>query len=209
MKAAALPRQAAHVILPIGSLKDNEIYAPNYENGEEVVLIRYPHAGPFEMPRLRVNNNNEEGRKLLGNAKTAVGINSHVAAQLSGADFDGDTVTVIPTKGVKIRTAKYLSDLEGFDPKTRYSAYEGMPKTGPETGFHKQMQMGKVSNLITDMTIRNATEQEIARAVKHSMVVIDAEKHNLDWRASEKDNGIKELNKKYQGKAKERWKLRA
>lgn len=201
LKAAALPRQAAHVILPIGSLKDNEIYAPNYENGEEVVLIRYPHAGPFEMPRLRVNNNNEEGRKLLGNAKTAVGINSHVAAQLSGADFDGDTVTVIPTKGVKIRTAKYLSDLEGFDPKTRYSAYEGMPKTGPETGFHKQMQMGKVSNLITDMTIRNATEQEIARAVKHSMVVIDAEKHNLDWRASEKDNGIKELNKKYQGKA--------
>lgn len=201
LKAAALPRQAAHVILPVGSLKDNEIYAPNYENGEEVVLIRYPHAGPFEMPRLRVNNNNEEGRRLLGNAKTAVGINSNVAKQLSGADFDGDTVTVIPTKGVKIRTAKYLSDLEGFDPKERYSAYEGMPKTGPDTGFHKQMQMGKVSNLITDMTIRNATDQEIARAVKHSMVVIDAEKHNLDWRASEKDNGIKELNKKYQGKA--------
>ena len=201
LKAAALPRQAAHVILPIGSLKDTEIYAPNYENGEEVVLIRYPHAGPFEMPRLRVNNNNEEGRRLLGNAKTAVGINSNVAAQLSGADFDGDTVTVIPTKGVKIRTAKYLEDLEGFDPKTRYSAYEGMPKTGPETGFHKQMQMGKVSNLITDMTIQNATDKEIARAVKHSMVVIDAEKHNLDWRASEKDNGIKELNKKYQGKA--------
>ena len=195
LKAAALPRQAAHVILPIGSLKDTEIYAPNYENGEEVVLIRYPHAGPFEMPRLRVNNNNEEGRRLLGNAKTAVGINSHVAAQLSGADFDGDTVTVIPTKGVKIRTAKYLEDLEGFDPKTRYSAYEGMPKTGPETGFHKQMQMGKVSNLITDMTIRNATEQEIARAVKHSMVVIDAEKHNLDWRASEKDNGIKKVSR--------------
>jgi predicted transcriptional regulator len=201
LKAAALPRQAAHVILPVNSLKDNEIYAPNYENGEEVVLIRYPHAGPFEMPRLRVNNNNEEGRRILGNAKTAVGINAHVAEQLSGADFDGDTVTVIPTNGVKIKTSKYLSDLEGFDPKERYSAYEGMPKTGPDTGFHKQMQMGKVSNLITDMTIRGATEQELARAVKHSMVVIDAEKHNLDWRASEKDNAIKELNKKYQGKS--------
>ena len=201
LKAAALPRQAAHVILPIGSLKDNEIYAPNYENGEEVVLIRYPHAGPFEMPRLRVNNNNEEGKKLLGNAKIAVGINSNVAKQLSGADFDGDTVTVIPTKGVKIRTEKYLTELEGFDPKERYSAYEGMPKTGPETGFYKQRQMGNVSNLITDMTIRDATDQEIARAVKHSMVVIDAEKHNLDWRASEKDNGIKELKKKYQGRS--------
>jgi len=207
LKAAALPRQAAHVILPVGSLKDSEIYAPNYENGEEVVLIRYPHAGPFEMPRLRVNNNNEEGRKLLGNAKTAVGINANVAKQLSGADFDGDTVTVIPTKGIKIiagekvNPSSPLYGLRDFDPKERYSAYEGMPKTGPDTGFHKQMQMGKVSNLITDMTIRNATDQEIARAVRHSMVVIDAEKHNLDWRASEKDNGIKELNKKYQGKA--------
>lgn len=201
LKAAALPRQAAHVILPVNSLKDNEIYAPNYKDGEEVVLIRYPHAGPFEMPRLRVNNNNEEARQTLGNAKTAVGINSNVAKQLSGADFDGDTVTVIPTNGVKIRTAPYLKELENFDPKERYSAYEGMPKTGPDTGFHKQMQMGKVSNLITDMTIRNATDQEIARAVKHSMVVIDAEKHNLDWRASEKDNGIRELCKKYQGKS--------
>ena len=207
LKAAALPRQAAHVILPVGSLKDSEIYAPNYENGEEVVLIRYPHAGPFEMPRLRVNNNNEEGRKLLGNAKTAVGINANVAKQLSGADFDGDTVTVIPTKGIKVIAGEKISPssplygLRDFDPKERYSAYEGMPKTGPDTGFHKQMQMGKVSNLITDMTIRNATDQEIARAVRHSMVVIDAEKHNLDWRASEKDNGIKELNKKYQGKA--------
>lgn len=206
LKAAALPRQAAHVILPVNSLKDNEIYAQNYDNGEEVVLIRYPHAGPFEMPRLRVNNNNPEAKKLLGNAKTAVGINANVAKQLSGADFDGDTVTVIPTKGIKISAGEKISPssplygLRDFDPKERYSAYEGMPRVGPDTGFHKQMQMGKVSNLITDMTIRNATDQEIARAVRHSMVVIDAEKHNLDWRASEKDNGIKELNKKYQGK---------
>ena len=203
LKAAALPRQAAHVILPVGSLKDNEIYAPNYENGEEVVLIRYPHGGVFEIPRLRVNNNNEEGKKLLGNAKTAVGINAHVAQQLSGADFDGDTVTVIPTKGQKIRTSSPLKQLENFDPKERYSAYEGMPKTGPETGFHKQMEMGKVSNLISDMTIKggaNLKEDEIARAVRHSMVVIDAEKHNLDWRQSEIDNGIKELRVKYQGK---------
>ncbi len=208
LKAAALPRQATHVILPISSLKDNEIYAPNYENGEEVILIRYPHAGPFESPRLRVNNTNEEGRQWIGtNAKTAVGINSNVAKQLSGADFDGDTVVVIPTKGLKIKAGDKVSpssplySLRSFDPKEKYSAYEGMPKTGPDTGFHKQAQMGNVSNLITDMTIRDATDAEIARAVRHSMVVIDAEKHNLDWRASEKDNGIKELKKKYQGGA--------
>jgi len=201
LKAAALPRQAAHVILPVGSLKDNEIYAPNYENGEEVVLIRYPHGGIFEIPRLRVNNNNEEGKKILGNAKTAVGINSKVAQQLSGADFDGDTVTVIPTKGQKIISSSPLDGLKNFNPSERYSAYDGMPKTGPSTGFHKQQEMGKVSNLITDMTIKGASQDEIARAVRHSMVVIDAEKHNLDWRASEVDNGIKELKAKYQGGA--------
>ena len=199
LKAAALPRQATHVILPVNSLKDNEIYAPNYENGEEVVLIRYPHGGIFEIPRLRVNNNNEEGKDILGNAKTAVGINANVAKQLSGADFDGDTVVVIPTRGQKIKTSAPLDDLKDFDPKERYSAYEGMPKTGPDTGFYKQQEMGKVSNLITDMTIKGADDAEIARAVKHSMVVIDAEKHNLDWRASEVDNGIKELKAKYQG----------
>ena len=201
LKATSFPRQAAHVILPIGSLKDNEIYAPNYRNGEEVVLIRYPHAGVFEIPRLIVNNNNPEGKKLIKNAKTAVGINAQVAKQLSGADFDGDTVTVIPTAGLKIQTSKPLEKLKDFDPITDYPAYEGMPRVGPDTGFHKQTEMGKISNLITDMTVRGATQPEIVRAVKHSMVVIDAEKHNLDWRASEVDNGIAALKKKYQGGA--------
>jgi hypothetical protein len=59
--------------------------------------------------------------------------------------------------------------------------------------------MGKISNLITDMTIKAANTTEIARAVKHSMVVIDAEKHSLDYKQSEKDNGIAALKAKYQG----------
>ena len=58
--------------------------------------------------------------------------------------------------------------------------------------------MGMVSNLITDMTVKGATLPEIERAVKHSMVVIDAEKHNLDWQRSEIDQGIAELKEKYQ-----------
>ena len=201
LKATAFPRQAAHVILPISSLKDNEIYAPNYRDGEEVILIRYPHAGVFEIPRLKVNNQNAEGRALLQNAKTAVGINSHVASILSGADFDGDTVTVIPTAGLKVRTEEPLTDLKDFNPSRAYPAYDGMPRVGPKTGFHKQQEMGKVSNLITDMTVQMAPTEDIKRAVKHSMVVIDAEKHNLDWRRSAQENDIAGLKRDYQGGA--------
>lgn len=199
LKATAFPRQAAHVILPISSLKDNEIYAPNYNDGEEVVLIRYPHAGVFEIPRLRVNNQNAEGKMLLQNAKTAVGINAHVASVLSGADFDGDTVTVIPTKGLNIRTSPPLEGLKDFNPSAKYPAYDGMPRVGPKTGFHKQQEMGKVSNLITDMTVQMAPPKDIERAVKHSMVVIDAEKHNLDWKRSARENDIAGLKREYQG----------
>lgn len=197
LKAAPLPGQRNAVILPLTKIKDNEIYAPNYKNGEEVVLIRYPHGGTFEIPRLIVNNNNKEGKKVLGQAPNAVGINSNVAEILSGADFDGDTVTVIPTKNQPIKTTKRL--IENFDPKEYYRAYDGMPEVGPKTGFHKQTEMGKVSNLITDMHIKGATPSEIARAVRHSMTVIDAEKHNLDWRRSYEDNNIAALKEKYQG----------
>ena len=207
LKAQGFSRQASHVLLPVDSLKDNEIYAPNYKNGEEVILVRHPHQGVFEIPVLKVNNKNAEGKKMLGNAAHAVGINANVAQQLSGADFDGDTALVIPTINQKFKTSRdvkpgsQLLELKNFDPKEAYSAYEGMPKTGPATGFHKQKEMGKISNLITDMSVGGANESEIARATRHALVVIDAEKHNLNWRLSEKDNGIKELKEKYQGGA--------
>lgn len=207
LKAAAFPRQATHVILPVRSLKDTEVYAPNYEQGEEVILIRYPHAGTFEIPRLTVNNKNEEAIRNLGkNPPHAIGINTHVAQQLSGADFDGDTVVVIPTKGQKVISKDYLEGLKNFDPSERYSKTSDQIKTGPRSkgpdydGFNKGMQMGVVSNLITDMTLRGAKPEEIVRAVKHSMVVIDAEKHNLDWKKSEQDNNIAQLKRDYQGK---------
>ena len=48
------------------------------------------------------------------------------------------------------------------------------------------------------MTLRGASEEELARAVKHSMVVIDAEKHKLDYKRSERENGIQELKEKWQ-----------
>lgn len=70
----------------------------------------------------------------------------------------------------------------------------------PLKGASMQKEMGVVSNLITDMTVKGATESELARAVKHSMVVIDSEKHGLNWKQSEIDNGIQQLRIKYQGK---------
>jgi hypothetical protein len=196
LKAAALPKQASHVILPINSLKENEIYAPNFLNGERVALVRYPHGGIFEIPELTVNNNHPQAKKSLGNAKDAVGINSKVAERLSGADFDGDTVLVIPNNQGRVKTAPALEGLKGFDPQASYPSYEGMKRMSPRT---KQIQMGEVSNLITDMTIQGANHSELARAVRHSMVVIDAEKHNLNYKQSAIDNGIAQLKEKYQG----------
>jgi DNA-binding CsgD family transcriptional regulator len=196
LKAKALPRVASHVILPINSMKENEVYAPNYRNGERVVLIRHPHAGTFEIPELVVNNNHPEAKKLLGRAPDAIGIHKKVAERLSGADFDGDTVLVIPNNQGKVKTSAALHDLKNFDPQREYPGYEGMPKMTPHA---KQVQMGVVSNLITDMTLQGAGTADLARAVRHSMVVIDAEKHNLNYKLSAQNNGIAQLKEKYQG----------
>ena len=220
LKAAALPGQKYHVIIPINSLKENEIYAPNYENGTKLALIRYPHGGTFEIPILTVNNKHAPARKLLGDdVVDAVGITSKVAERLSGADFDGDTVMCIPTHDkagkVKISNRPPLADLDGFDPKLAYGYdKKTVDKDGTEHYYRNgrefkhmtkrglQTQMGVISNLITDMTLDGgATDSELAAAVKHSMVIIDSYKHHLDYKESEIANNISALHKKYQGKA--------
>lgn len=204
LKAAGLPRTSTHVLLPIPSMKDNEIYAPNYKDGEKVVLVRHPHGGTFEIPELTVNNKNRAAKSVMEQARDAVGINNKVASQLSGADFDGDTVLVIPNAQVgpnKVAARKPLKELEGFDPQSAYPGFTGMKKVGEPGGGSKQQLMGDVSNLITDMSALGATDSEVARAVKHSMVVIDAEKHGLNWKQSANDNQINELKRKYQGGA--------
>ena len=199
LKAAALPRQASQVILPVPKMKTTEVYAPNFKHGEKVVLVRHPHGGRFEIPELTVNNKNPHARKAIGTkVKDAIGIHPKVAERLSGADFDGDSVLCIPNNSGKVKTSPALKGLKDFDPKAMYPGYEGMPKMSDK---NKQLKMGEVSNLITDMTIKGATQSEIARAVRHSMVVIDAQKHNLNYKQSEIDNGIPALKKKYQGKS--------
>lgn len=212
LQAAALPRQKYQVILPLTSVKDTEVYAPNYKNGEQVALVRYPHGGTFEIPVLTVNNKIPEGKRVLGTSpKDAIGISSKVAERLSGADFDGDTVMVIPTGGkVKITSTSKLRGLDGFDPKDSYGSDSKTTDKDGVTHYYRngkeyrimkntQTEMGIVSNLITDMTLRGATTTELAAAVRHSMVVIDAEKHKLDYKQSYVDNNIAALKKKYQG----------
>lgn len=226
LKAAKMPNQATKVLLPSTSVKPTEIFAPTYKDGERVALVRYPHAGTFEIPELTVNNKTRAAKELLqigkgGTAPDVVVIHPKVAERLSGADFDGDTVTVIPNNTGKIKSTPALAGLKNFDPRSEYGPYDGMKtidggtydaKTkkvdygtnadgtprAPKTST-KQHEMGNVTNLISDMTIRGASGDEIARAVRHSMVVIDSEKHSLDYKASERQNGIRQLKKDYQG----------
>ena len=200
LKASAFPGQSTKVILPINKIKETEAYCPTYENGTQLALIRYPHAGTFEIPIVTVNNKNLHGKRNLGQIQDAIGINAKVAERLSGADFDGDTVMAIPISDkVNIKSTRALKALEGFDPKTAYAVPEGNPNNVRlMKKDEKQKEMGMISNLITDMTLRGASEDELARAVKHSMVVIDAEKHKLDYKRSEKENGIQELKQKWQ-----------
>lgn len=200
LKASSFPGQSTKVILPINKIKETEAYCPTYENGTRLALIRYPHAGTFEIPIVTVNNKNVSGKRNLGAIQDAIGINAKVAERLSGADFDGDTVMAIPvTDKVNIKSTRALKALEGFDPKTAYAVPEGNPNNVRlMKKEEKQREMGVISNLITDMTLRGADEDELARAVKHSMVVIDAEKHKLDYKRSERENGIPELKQKWQ-----------
>lgn len=214
LQAASLPGQRYQVITAIPSMKETEVYAPNFKDGTKLALIRYPHGGTFEIPIVTVNNRQPQAKNILGTSpKDAIGINSKVAERLSGADFDGDTVMCIPTHDkqgkVKITSTPALEGLKGFDPKDSYQ-YDTIKtdtkgvkhyyRNGTEFPVMKntQTEMGIISNLITDMTLGNATKDELARAVRHSMVVIHAEKHGLDYKQSYVDNSIKALKDKYQ-----------
>lgn len=198
LKAAGFPGQSVKVLIPIPSLKPGECYCPAYKDGEKLALIRYPHQSKSEIPIVTVNNGNREGKKVLGNqVADAIGIHPKDASRLSGADFDGDTVVVIPNKKNYIESIPEFKGLKGFEPKEEWPAYPGMKVIKHQT---QQTQMGVVTNLITDMTLIGATEEEMVRAIKQAQVVIDAEKHKLDWKGSEKEYRIAELHEKYQGK---------
>ena len=213
LKAAPLPGQGVHVILQSNTLKENEVYAPNYPNGTMVALVRFPHTGPFEIPIATVNNHDKESIAQIGkNAKDAICISNAAANKLSGADFDGDTCIVIPMtrknadggfeKIVEIKAMDALPGLKDFNPTAEYGE-----KRYSNTRYHrmtsseKGIEMGVVSNLITDMYAKGCEDfDHLERAVKYSMVVIDAEKHNLNYKKAYKDYNIAELKDIYQHK---------
>ena len=195
LSTATLPRSSWKVILPVTTLSDKEIYAPGFKDGEIVSLVRYPHGGIFEIPTLTVNNKNREAKGFMENTRDAVGINPKTAEILSGADFDGDTVLVIPNPdGKRLQTKSPLAGLKNFDPKEYYPHVEGAKIMSEKA---KGKQMGVISNLITDITLAGASDDELARAVRHSMVIIDSAKHKLNYEQSYIDNRIDELIAKY------------
>lgn len=210
LKASPLPGQRYQVILPLRTIKDSEVYAPNFKDGTKLWLVRFPHEGTFQIAECKVNNKQPEGKKVItASARDAIGISAKTAEKMSGADFDGDTVLCIPSNGkFKIESKPMLKDLTDFDAKIQY----GPASAGGRTYKHltkeaTQGEMGKISNLITDMTVNGASPSELARAVKYSMTVIDADKHNLDYQRCFKEQNIKELKDKYQGRYNEngRW----
>lgn len=198
LKAVRLPGQSQKVLLPLPDNKPDECYCPSLADGTQVALVRYPHGGIFEIPVVTVNNKNAGAKSVIGNAPDAIGIHPSKAQVLSGADFDGDTVMVLPlTDSWKLKKKPPLADLKDFDPKTQFNG-DHLPKKDLMKKSSVQQQMGMISNLITDMTIQGADDHELARAVAHSMVVIDAHKHKLDYKASEKYFRIDELKRRYQ-----------
>ena len=226
LKGAPLPGQKTHVLIGSATLKDNECYCANYDTGTTVALVRFPHESPSQIPVLKVNNKNKEVKEMIGKtALDAVAINKTVANQMSGADFDGDNVLVLPMsrknkdgtfdRTYNIKAQKMLEDLKDFDTEEyglsnpRFSKMCKKDKNGnptdeptykyPKTEKAKGTEMGKASNLITDMYAKGCDDpQEIARAIKYSMTVIDSKKHKLNYKAAYEDMGIDELKKKYQ-----------
>lgn len=210
LKASPLPGQRYQVILPLRTIRDDEVYAPNFKDGTKLWLVRFPHEGTFQIAECKVNNRQPEGKKVItASARDAIGISAKTAEKMSGADFDGDTVLCIPSNGkFKIESKPVLKDMLGFDHIVQYgpTANGGKPYKHL-TKEATQGEMGKISNLITDMTVNGASPSELARAVKYSMTVIDADKHNLDYQRCFKEQNIKELKDRYQGRYNEngRW----
>jgi hypothetical protein len=55
-----------------------------------------------------------------------------------------------------------------------------------------------ISNLIADMVFKGATEDDVVKAVRYSVDVMDAEKSIANMEQSYINNGISELKEKYQ-----------
>ena len=203
LRGAPFLGQQQFAILPVPSLEPNEIYAPMYEEGSKVVSIRYPHQGLIEVVEYTVTHKNKEAKSFMLNAKDAVGIHPNAAKQMSGADYDGDSVVIIPTVSADgkvindIRKDKAIQELMDFDPNS-FERKEGDTFKRISKSYQNRM-MGVATNLLQDMKTIGAPREDIIDGVKFCYVIIDSWKHDLNWKAAEKQFRIKELKSRYQG----------
>lgn len=97
----------------------------------------------------------------------------------------------------KASAVDIVESLKDFDTKA-YQLPDDAPPVDIDHGFDRKAEICRISNLIISMTKRNADEDELERAIIHSMVIIDAEKYHLDYMQSYIDNRIDQLIEKYQ-----------
>ena len=97
----------------------------------------------------------------------------------------------------KASAVDIVESLKDFDTKA-YQLPDDAPPVDIDHGFDRKAEICRISNLIVTMTANDADKDELERAIKHSMVIIDAEKYRLDYMQSYVDNRIDQLIEKYQ-----------
>lgn len=94
----------------------------------------------------------------------------------------------------------HLDFLKDFDPRTDVSTIEPGPikAIAAAVKYHRQhkVELGKAVRLVYAV-LENGTQEEFERAVKYSMIVLDAEKHLLNTVEASEKYGVQELIAKY------------
>ena len=93
-------------------------------------------------------------------------------------------------------TKEQYDEVAAFRPKVEYAIPDRAEPVFRSPTQHP-IPVDKHSNLLAHMSWYGATGEELVRAIKHGMVVLDADKHHLDWQKSAEDFGIQELYQKY------------
>ena len=105
-------------------------------------------------------------------------------------------------RGLDLSALKPLKPLDAspyimdFDPKTEYAFDDADHAKINNPNVHRR-QMGRIVHLIERMVFQGATKLELIQAVRHSMVVIDSLKYDLNWKKSLVDHNIDYLERKY------------
>jgi len=107
----------------------------------------------------------------------------------------GETREVTTVSEYLQRKENIMRD-QAFNPVESYAASVDytVPTIDPKT---RASEMSRISNLLTDMIISKADEDELMRLVHHAMVLVESRVYNLDWKKSEKDHDIDGLMEKY------------